>query len=282
MANELSSFLAEHPLYTKYEIVHLLTDAEILGSTYQFYCDNEKKYTTFQLSSDDDNFIAKKGRMRFGTMNVLQNSTFDIDFTQHYIGVCQSCKKFRVQILINGFTERDKEGNKRFYLRKVGQLPPPEINLDSNLDNFLSEEDKGFYKKALLNLQYGYGIGAFSYFRRIVQNEIENIAEKLANINSANKEKIIKAIQDYKHNKVMKNLINDLTKFLPKKLLELGDNPLLVLYGQLSDGLHNLTEEECIKRSESIDELLRFVIAELRNDSGFESAKDAINKLRGL
>jgi hypothetical protein len=117
MANELSNFLSEFSLYTKYEFVDLLTDVELLGSTYKFFCEMEEDYTTFQLSSDDDNFIAKKGRIKLGAMNVLQNSTIDIDFTQHYIGICQSCKKYRSQVLINGFTERDKLGIKKFYLR---------------------------------------------------------------------------------------------------------------------------------------------------------------------
>jgi hypothetical protein len=131
-----------------------------------------------------------------------------------------------------------------------------------------------------LNLQYGFGVGAFAYFRRIVQNEIENIAEKLISINPESNEIIMNALNDYKKNKVMKNLIAEISKFLPKKLFELGDNPLSILYGELSDGIHNLMEEECIIRSKSIDELLRFVIGKLRDEEDFISAKDALKNLK--
>ena len=280
MSKDFSGFLSNYSLYTKLEVLAFSPDVELFGSTFQSYCKNEVSVTTFQIITENNEINAKKGRMMLlGVTNVLSNSMDEFEFTQHYTGECQFCKKNKIHFLINGFTERDKEDNKRFYIRKVGQLPAPEINLDSNLESFLSEEDKGFYKKALMNLQYGYGIGAFSYFRRIVQNEIESIANKLADGNSENKGSILKAIEDYKQNKVMKNLINDITKYLPKRILDIGDNPLLVLYGQLSDGIHNLSEEECIERSKAIDVLLRFVFKELRQDSDFSSAKDALKEL---
>jgi hypothetical protein len=279
MTKDLSGFLSNYSLYTKFEVFDFSSDVELIGSTFQSYCKNDLSITTFKIISENNDINARKGRIMIGGANVLGNSTHEFEFIQHYTGECQFCKKNNIHFLINGFTERDKEGSKRFYLRKVGQLPAPEINLDSNLESFLSEEDKGFYKKALLNLQYGYGIGAFSYFRRIVQNEIERIANKLADTNSENKEDILKAIEDYKQSKVMKKLINDITKYLPKRILDIGSNPLLVLYGQLSEGIHNLSEEECIERSKAIDVLLRFVFKELRQDSDFSSAKDALKEL---
>jgi hypothetical protein len=52
------------------------------------------------------------------------------------------------------------------------------------------------------------------------------------------------------------------------------------LYGQLSEGIHNLAEEECLEKSRNIDKLLKFVIQQLRNESDLSEVKNALKNLR--
>lgn len=61
----------------------------------------------------------------------------------------------------------------------------------------------------------------------------------------------------------------------------MGDNPLQLLYSQLSIGIHKLDEEECFDKAKSIDTVLKFVInkinSEKKNKSG---AMEAIKNLK--
>ncbi len=55
---------------------------------------------------------------------------------------------------------------------KVGQYPPLSIEPSAELSKALGEEDTALYKKALVNGNYAFGIGALAYFRRVIENKV--------------------------------------------------------------------------------------------------------------
>ena len=79
----------------------------------------------------------------------------------------------------------------------------------------------------------------------------------------------------------MGNLINIVNDFLPKSLKDIGDNPIRLLYSQLSGGIHDFTDEECLQKAESIDIVLTYIIKKINEDK-FEisKVKDAMKNLR--
>jgi len=79
----------------------------------------------------------------------------------------------------------------------------------------------------------------------------------------------------------MSKLINVVNKYLPKSLQELGDNPIRLLYEQLSGGIHEFSDEECINKSQSIDTLLRYVIRKVNEEKyQLEDVRNAMKNLR--
>ena len=64
----------------------------------------------------------------------------------------------------------------------------------------------------------------------------------------------------------MSNLIDSITAYIPQSLKGLGDNPIKLLYQQLSGGIHELPEETCLEKAKEIDTLLSYVIKRINSD----------------
>ena len=57
---------------------------------------------------------------------------------------------------------------------KVGQFPPWSIDVDPSLDKTFGQH-VSYFKKGLISESQGYGIGAFAYYRRIVELIIDQL-----------------------------------------------------------------------------------------------------------
>jgi hypothetical protein len=107
----------------------------------------------------------------------------------------------------------------------------------------------------------GLGIGAFAYYRRVVENqkgrlisEIGKVAAKLSpNAQLGNRfDKAAKETQ-------FSAAIDAVRGAIPSVLLIDGHNPLTLLYTALSEGIHENSDERCLELANSI----RVVLTEL-------------------
>lgn len=119
---------------------------------------------------------------------------------------------------------------------KIGQFPSvadiefPELK---QYKRVISEQDMQELKRAIGLFAQGIGIGSYAYIRRI----LERLIDKAKNI-AINDGEI--TLENYERNKVA-NRIKMLNGYLPKILI---DNA--VVYGIISKGIHELTEDECL------------------------------------
>jgi hypothetical protein len=255
----LNTFLSEYPLYRRLEICDIYAELDERDISFNAFCETDIRITTFKIIKKVGTSTLKD-ELKRAAIFLASNSTIDFEFVVHCSALCQDCQKFQRQLLIYGNASRPKNDELKFFIRKIGQYPAPEVTPDKIFKDFLSKEDIEFYKKAKQILNFNYGIGAFAYFRRIVENEILNITKNLIDNNQTAKEKLVPALKLFEENHQMKRLIGTLTPFLPKNILVDNENPLNVLYASISDGIHNLTEEECTQRSINIEKLLRHVM----------------------
>lgn len=124
------------------------------------------------------------------------------------------------------------------FVMKVGQLPSLAdlqfSEIGKKYDKVLPEEDLKNLKKAIGLVAHGAGAGSFVYLRRIFENLIfETFKNNATGIGVS--------AADFKVQR-MEDKIETLKAFLPSQLIEMKS-----IYGILSRGVHELSEEECLK-----------------------------------
>lgn len=285
---ELADFFQNFPLYSKVKLFDNFGKSEVFPvldffnqKAFKFYCINEDDYHTFRIGNrnfQNYEFYAEN------LPQVYLDKWKKICFSFHLIGTCQSCD-FQVDFLLNIFSEKAVSENDDFpsvFLRKIGQLPAFERSPEKIVLNYLLDEDRENYKKALSNLSVSFGIGAFAYFRRIIENEIKRFIADISELIVEHSDKIKTAWSDYEINHQMSALIDKINPYLPSSLKELGDNPLRLLYDQLSGGIHEFSEIECLEKAKNIDVLLRYVIKKVNSEKyELKEVRSAMKDLKG-
>jgi hypothetical protein len=254
---------------------------------FKFLCPKENEIQTFKTE-----FGQKGGYMSITQMlrsdpdqlpYTFNELTRKLDLTLHLIGICQSCNQ-QVDFLIKATSDKkwdDKEKGLIITLQKVGQFPSYDIELNHTLKKYLSSEDQTNYKRALTCLSISYGIGAYAYFRRVIENEIKRIIKDISELEFDGVELVRKALENFEKDFQMAKLIDVINKHLPLSLKELGDNPIRLLYEQLSGGIHEFSDKECNDKALSIDILFNYVIKKINEEKyQLNDVKNAMRLLR--
>ncbi|MBC1224860.1 hypothetical protein GNF10_34585 [Nostoc sp. UCD121] len=250
---ELRDFLEKKPLYSwhKFELPEYST--QLLLSQIEMEC------PTCRRSRPFSDRRSRGGGTGISTPK-LESNIYSFLFT------CDSCSSSKYTFFVEVDVEKCK-------IRKVGQSPAWSINLDGDIDKFLGD-DSEYFKKALICESQGYGIAAFSYYRRVLENSIGKILESLRfalemqGASSENIERIDKALKGI----IMDERIKIAKDVIPNSLRPNGMNPLAIIYDTLSAGIHRLPEEECLKNSEYIRVSLSYLIKTLTQQNEEQKA----------
>lgn len=87
--------------------------------------------------------------------------------------LCQSCRSFLRYFLVRFGPDG--------HLEKVGQFPAPDVTCDPEIERLLGD-NAVFYKRGLRSEAHGFGIGAFAYYRRIVEEIIDDLLEQVGDL----------------------------------------------------------------------------------------------------
>lgn len=161
-----------------------------------------------------------------------------------------------------------------FKVQKVGQYPSMADLNTYDVKKYAEVLDKQQYsdlRKSIGLVSHGIGIGSFVYLRRIFEDLVEGAKEH------AEKQGVLD-IDVYKSCR-MAEKIQMLDKFLPPFLVEHRK-----LYGILSKGIHELTEDECLKSFDvvklGIEIILDEHLEQKSKQAKIDAASKAINKLQ--
>jgi hypothetical protein len=152
-------------------------------------------------------------------------------------------------------------------VQKIGQYPPLSISIPKALAKALGQHHSLLYKKALISRNDGYGLGAVSYVRRVVEDKTEELIEVVAQLAvshgiDANIVEKIRAAKDEKG--TYDNKLKIASAVFPQSLTINGVNPLDVLFKLVSAGLHDLTEEQCIRIADETKSVFEYTFTRLR------------------
>jgi hypothetical protein len=240
--------------------------AELRRHVYGSFVEPYLRTPELRLHCDDD---ACNG-MRFFRCTVdhgpaLEKDNLRYDYLTYLCSNCQKTQK--IFSLAAWLDEADGLSGGCF---KFGEFPPFGPPTPSRLIKLVGPDREEFLKGRRCENQ-GLGIGAFTYYRRVVENqknrilgEIIKVAEKLG-ADRASLQPLIEAREETQFSKALA-MARDA---IPQSLLINGQNPLGLLHGALSDGVHDRSDEECLEIASSV----RVVLAELSERLG-QALKD--------
>jgi hypothetical protein len=187
--------------------------------------------------------------------------------------ICTGCHRFQRIFLI----DMNQTGS---FVMKVGQFPQWLPKINKNLAKLLHDHLDN-YTKGLSCEQEGYGIGAFAYYRRITEEIIDELLDSLADLfNDEEKKKYNEALREAKKEHIAEKKIEIVKDLLPASLRPNNINPLSILYSNLSMGLHNKPEEECLEMAITVREALIFLVDQvIRHKEDSKQFASAIKKL---
>lgn len=176
-----------------------------------------------------------------------------------YPFTCAQCRNSTIEIHVRYIVTE-----KSISLMKYGELPRKKMDRSPVLDKFFQDDAENL-EKATVCFSSGYGIAAFAYYRRIVESNIDKLLELIKkDINETeNGGGNIEALEKLKDNSPMSDKIKVANQALPKYLIPDGLNPLGSLYRMLSEGVHSLSDEECLERAKIIRECILYLVGEL-------------------
>lgn len=177
-----------------------------------------------------------------------------VEFTLRYMcGDCHIEDK-----LYSLYAELEDGGAGKLY--KFGELPPFGVPVPNKVLRLFGKDAQLFQKgRQCENL--GYGVAAFAYYRRVVENHKNDIFEEIIKVcRTVNApEAIIQELEQAKKEIAFTKAIEAIKAALPQGLLINGHNPLLALHGALSVGLHDESDAECLAAAQAV----RLVLADL-------------------
>jgi hypothetical protein len=170
---------------------------------------------------------------------------------------CANCQKSVKTYSVTATRSEDDEFGS---LYKFGETPifgPP---TPARLLKLIGPDRDTFLKGRRCENQ-GLGVGAFVYYRRVVESQKNRILKEIIKVLErlgASKENI--AILDTAIAETQFTKALEIAKpAMPESLLVNGHNPLKLLHNALSDGIHNMSDEDCLGYAASV----RVVLGEL-------------------
>ncbi len=193
----------------------------------------------------------------------------------HY--VCARCNTARYC-----FVFRIDDGHKT--IQKVGQYPPWSIEPPTAVGKALGAH-LPIYKKGLICESQGFGIGAFAYYRRIIEDIIGGLLGDIGQLlkDDPKHGEYMAKLETVRDSRAAEARIDVVKDLLPPILRPSGLNPLAIMHSALSDGLHSQSDEDCLAYAEALRASFVFLIEQLsalsQSTTGYQASIEKVKKV---
>lgn len=254
-------FLETYPLYRKFV-------TKDIPDRMDTFPDIRIKMNCPTCASDQTFAMNNEHNENCGTSN---HPPAGVAFRMVYL--CTHCQKFERLFFI-------KIDEQKQWVMKIGQYPAWEISGNPKLEKLLGI-NSDYFKKGLICESQGYGIGAYGYYRRIVEIIIDELLDEIADLLSGDeKEKFNYVLEKTKQTTVAHEKIELAKELLPTILRPDGMNPLSILHATMSKGLHAESDEDCLEYAESCREILVFLVNQVAASK--ENSRSFTERMRKL
>jgi len=238
-----SSFLETYPLYRKMKVDVPSTVDKLSKPPISMYCAKCAQIRTFVMTNE---FFDGFGYSNYPSKGQTVKATY----------LCTYCQSFQIDFFIRLFDDSKS-------MCKAGQFPPWTLVGDENINGMLGAH-KDYLNKGLICESQSYGVAAFAYYRRIVEEIIDALIVDIGELMSPEESaRYNEALEAVKATRVTAEKIDLVKDMLPAILRPDNMNPLSLLHGVLSEGLHADSDERCLELAVEVREILTFLAAQV-------------------
>lgn len=198
---------------------------------------------------------------------------------------CRNCQRASVTFILHALR---LEGDDQATVQIVGRVPKASPTMPDELRRALSGRtvDQSLYANALSDRADGQGIGAMTYLRRVVENEMNALLDLLiTNLTGAGDEARLRALEEAKRLEgeySFTEKAHAADTVLPETFFPGNQNPFMRLHDLCSDGVHNLDDVESCERFDDANEVFELLFIRLLQMAATKRVyEEKLKKLRG-
>ena len=168
---------------------------------------------------------------------------------------------------------------------KVGQFPPFGPYIPARLLRLI-QPDVELFTKGRRAEAHGLGIGAYSYYRRVVERQKNRLLDKIIAVGNLYNAPpaVLAKLEAAKSQHQFRQAMDDVKDAIPDVLKIDGHNPLTLLHRATSKGIHEMEDDECLARAHDV-RLVLIALAEnisalTKSDAELKSAVGRLSSLQ--
>ncbi|MGC1178698.1 MAG: hypothetical protein WA884_06650 [Methyloceanibacter sp.] len=165
--------------------------------------------------------------------------------------ICSNCRSTKKVFALH--PQREEAFSEEGFAYKFGEDPsygPPTPNRLLRLFG----SDRELFLKGRRSENQGLGIGAFTYYRRVVENHKDRLLEEVIKV--AQKVgapvEMVQTLEAAKDEISFSKALDAAKNAIPQTLLIKGHNPLTLLHKALSGGVHEKTDQQCLELAQDV------------------------------
>jgi hypothetical protein len=194
----------------------------------------------------------------------MEHSSVDFEVGESYMVRfgCTHCRGQRYAFLVHVGRTTDTRG---LHVVKAGVWPSAQPAPSPELSHGLGAAAH-LFGRGLTVEKFGFGIGAFAYYRRVTEDIIGRLLADLRTYaEEAELSALVDAVDKTAAEHQAANKIAIVKDLVPKMLRPAGRNPLGTLYAALSEGIHGGSEDECLDRAAALRIAIEFLVTKLES-----------------
>jgi len=199
----------------------------------------------------------------------------DDGFSFFYVSyICSNCQKSD-KIYSLAAQREPKSPSGECY--KFGELPAFGPPTPARLISLIGP-DRDLFLQGRRCENQGLGIGAFVYYRRVVENQKNRILDEIIKVSTklSAPAEMVRHLEAAKAETQFSKALSSVKDAIPQALLINGHNPLTLLHSALSDGLHDKSDDTCLEIASSVrivlSELSERLAQALKDEAGLNNA----------